>query len=370
MKLSPEIPQSIAEEYFVLHDAIKNITRLYTFESFNSKTFENESKRSSASKKPFYILSTLSIGFLCYSIFSVVNTLEVLQYMPEPPALETEEKLKETSSKLAVLITLNLLGGTIFLGYKALQVGDIFYRDVKSRLLVDAHHPGIAKQTYEAVENILKLKIPVFVNLNGRIKKLPIHDRSGPRKNAMLVLLGNESHRQALWKDQTIPSGKIIVKKTDFDKVLGDLKQSIDANEKASESEHDSRAVITAFLYKHHLQTCFDVMDSDYFWADMYRNGNRKSRKRDLAKAISDILLKNWKTWVEFQKEIIKNFNTGSERRVEFDKFRDKLFATNDRNTDELIGIFAGDDRSINPYFFKLRAISHNDLVERGTSLL
>ena len=186
----------------------------------------------------------------------------------------------------------------------------------------------------------------------------------------MLVLLGNESHRQALWKDQTIPSGKVIVKKTDLEKILGDLDRSINANEKASESDHDSRAVITAFLNKHHLHACYEVMNSPFFLADMIRNGNRNSRKRQLAKDISNVLLEDWETWVEFRKEIIKNFNTGSERRVEFDKFRDKLFATNDRNTDELIGIFAGDDRSINPYFFKLRAISHNDLVERGTSLL
>ena len=136
------------------------------------------------------------------------------------------------------------MGGSLFLAYKAYKVGDIFKRDEKSRLLLDAHHPGIAKQTYEAVENILKFKIPIFALEKDRIKKLPIHGRSGPRKNAILVLLGNESHRQALWKDQNIPSGKVIIKKTDLEKILGDLDRSINANEKASESEHDSRAVI------------------------------------------------------------------------------------------------------------------------------
>ena len=125
MKLSSDTSQNIADEYCVLHEEIKTIARLPTPKIFNSKTFANEAKRSTASKKPFYILSALSIGLLGYAIFSAINTSEILQYIPEPPALETKEKIKETSIKLTALITLNFLGGSLFLAYKACQIGDI-----------------------------------------------------------------------------------------------------------------------------------------------------------------------------------------------------------------------------------------------------
>ena len=210
---------------------------------------------------------------------------------------------------LAGAISLIALIPAVFFGYNAYRANKSIKGDFETQLLRNAHHPGIAKQTYNAVEIILNERIPVYTFRNGRVHKFPIHTALASRKNAMLALLGNETHRGALWKDGPIPQEPILVHNQYWDKVLGNLEQCILDAEETNKNERDPRAMETALAKKEHLQTCYDVMKSAPYW-----HVRRKSTKRKIIIAITEIILEKWNIWETFQEDVRGNIESAKHK--------------------------------------------------------
>jgi len=255
----------------------------------------------------------------------------------------------------------------LFFGYcsvKALKARNGFKESEKSRLLKGAHHPGIAKLVYEALEIIVAHRIPIHTEYNKLVHDFPINSISGTRKNVMLVLLGDETHRQSLWKDGHVPKGPILVHKKYSDKVLGALAQSIRKFDEMTKDERDPRYLVTALLNQKHMEDCLAVMSSEGFWKE-----KRKSKKRLIILSLTEVLLKNWDIWENFRNNITGNFTKATYKDSEFHDFVEELLENSGATKTEIIDILSGEDRTSREFFRSLKAIKEQDLVARDTQV-
>ena len=357
-----EIPKKILGEYFILQEDIKDISPLSTLEAFNVKTFDAESELNQSAKAMFYLTTGLSIGCFFPSLYFASLTSEHLRIRSNPTVLETTQQLSDVSFRFSALVTALFLLASGYSGFKAYKAFKSFKGDERTRLLAKAHHLGLAKQIYNAVEIILKERIPVYTVYNGLVHEFPIHTALKSRKSAMLVLLGDESHRKALWKDGPIPKGPILIDRKYWKQILGGLEQSILAYEEANKDGRDSRVVVTALLYQDHMYACYDVMLSKAFWKN-----KRKTDERKIIMAIVKVLLRDWSTWESFRKDIRNNFKRAREKTDKFHNFAEELLNTNKRNQGKLEDILSGRDRTTIWFFWCLYAISEQEMVKRKT---
>ena len=207
-----DIPEYILKDYFILHDEIKKASTLAALEAFNRKTFNTQSRASLTAKRTFYICTGLSIGLIFPGLYFGLHMIEQIQLVINPDQ-NLGKLLRHRSAALFGLISGLFLLAATYTGFRAYKARDSLKGNDKDRILKNAHHPGIAKQIYEAVEIILANNIPVHTYDRKRKRNLPIHSLLGSRKNAMLILLGDETHRQSLWKDDDIPKGPILIHK-------------------------------------------------------------------------------------------------------------------------------------------------------------
>ena len=358
----PEISEKLLQDYFILQEDIKDISPLATLEAFNLKTFDAETKLNMSAKVRFYLGTTLSLVSLIFFIDYAVLAVEYFHTENQPPELEIKERLSDVSFRFSTLVSSLFLLVSGCCGFLAFKAYNSFKGNEKSRLLAKAHHLGLSQQIYSAVEIILKERIPVYTVHNGLAHEFPIHTALKSRKSAMLVLLGDESHRNALWKDGPIPKGPILIDRKYWKQILGGLEQSIQAYEEANKDGRDSRVLVTALLNQDHMYACYDVMRSKTFWKN-----KRMSEPRKIRIAIVKILLDDWGTWEEFRKNIKVNLISAHDKNHKFHSFSEKLLNTNNRNKAAIIDILTGKDRTTIWFFWCLYAISEQEMVKRKT---
>lgn len=344
--------------YFDLHREIKNTCRHAPLDAFNPATLDHEAAQSYKSKRWFYV----------YSAGCIIMALMCLYIMPFFLAFHSasnaaENDIQTVRRNFALFIVLIGLCLSVLFGFKAAQSRGVFKGDMKKRLTNNAQHPAMARLIFDATQNIIDHKIPVFIIENGRARKLPLRNAFGKsRLNVMIALLGDDSHRQSLWIDGPVTKGRLLIKNSDFNKVLGDLKKSVLAHDRITKDDRDNRALVTALREKTHMQACYEVMMSDAFWKD-----KRKTDKRKNIIKLARVLLGNWTEWEKIRKTIRSSFTNSVHEQNRLQNLKSDLLKIYDGNRLELMDILTGKDRAAAEFFRTLQAIDEPNLVPRKT---
>ena len=369
MVLATDIPSlSPTANHFSLHDEINEIIDFYPLHIFNRETFDVETKKetkANGNSNLFLVISALLLVVSMVS-FCLVFYLQSLSFPPPNIALKEHsnflKKIIFCTSGIACLVA-----GASY-GYHAVKLSKPNPINEEERLTNKAHFPGKAHLVYQTVYKIVENKIPTATLHNNLLMDFPLQTIWGqPKRNAMLTLLGDDSHRQALWQDSNVPRGSIYIHKRYYDEILGELKRTLKIYRQHERDNRDKRPLMTALLHREHMNICVLTMESTG-----YKNTHRISVERGAIRDVSKELIKNWHIWESFRKDLSKNLTSPTNSRHATNKYRDfcdTLWKAHTGDKSKLMGFLSGSDRTAGTFFLSLEAIIESDLVSKDTTI-
>jgi len=171
---------------------------------FSSKTFDRNAKEQRNNKDWVPVLWFLAIGLILFSVY-FSNTF---------------------SSGLGYLIAgiVGIIGGGTCITYAKL-LKEKASADDYNKLMENAGDPQIARIVIDWTHKLLESDTPLFQNLGNNKSEIPPKYRKA--KNMVMVLLGDDRHRQALGINKRIPETPFLYKTSDFEHIFRPLVKTL-----------------------------------------------------------------------------------------------------------------------------------------------